>query len=109
MNEGFAFETGFVCENCGAALYDIPMYDAKGCFACDAWADHVCSDPDCPVCSKRPATPLGAAFDMDEADGRRRVVYRALGRKRSLQDNYFHKTNGRERRRKRILYKKTDK
>lgn len=100
LNYGSVFETGFVCEICGGMLYDFPTYDAKGCIACDRWAEDVCGDPNCPVCSKRPESPWYVVFDANEAVSRRRVVYRAMERKRYLQDNYFHKTSGAVRRRK---------
>lgn len=84
-------------------LYDIPMYDAKGCLACDTWAEDICSDPDCPMCSKRPATPWGVDFES------RRIAGHSLVRKISLQDNYFHKKNGAEKHKaKRLLYDKLD-
>lgn len=88
VNEGWVFENSYVCDVCGSVLYDICMYDAKGCLSCDTWADDICSDPDCPVCLKRPATPRGVDFLS------RNIVGHAVSRKISLQDNYFHKTNG---------------
>ena len=101
VNEGFVFETCYVCDICGAMLYDIPGYDAKGCLACDTWADDVCGDPECPVCSRRPATPWGIDFES------RRITGHAVMRKNYLRDNYFHKKNGAERREKRLEYIKT--
>ncbi len=104
VNEGFAFETGFVCDNCGGMLYDFPMYDAKACLACDTWAEDVCGDPDCPMCAKRPARPWGIVFDAGSELSGHMAVYHALMRKRSLQENYFHKKNGSESRKRRIEY-----
>ena len=104
VNEGFAFETGRVCEVCGAELYDFPMYDALGCLACDRWAEDVCGDPDCPMCAKRPARPWGILFDAESELSGHMTVRHALMRKRSLQDNYFHKKNGSESRKRRIEY-----
>ncbi len=102
-NEGFAFETTYVCEICGEMLYDFPMYDAKGCLRCGNWAEDVCGDPDCKMCSKRPASALGVYFES------RQLPIHALSRKRSLQDNYFHKSGGAEKKRKRrMLYDKLD-
>lgn len=101
INEGFAFETGYACEVCGEKLYDFPTYDARGCFKCGSWAEDVCGDPDCPMCGKRPASPLDVYFES------RQTAAHALCRKRSLQDNYFHKSNGAVKHRKRRLqYKK---
>ena len=97
VNEGSVFETSFVCDTCGAVLYDFPLYDAKGCLKCGKWADDVCGDPDCPVCAKRPAYATGVSFETDS----RAIARHALFRKRSLQDNYFHKTNGAARRKTR--------
>ena len=107
VNEGLIFETGFVCDECGAMLYDFPLYDTKGCISCGTWADDTCGDPNCELCSKRPASPLGVMFDADTELGGHIAVRHALLRKRSLQDNYFHKNNGRKRREKRLEYIKS--
>lgn len=104
VNEGFAFETGRVCEVCGAELYDFPMYDALGCLACDSWAEDICGDADCPMCAKRPARPWGVLYDADAELGGHLAVWHAMLRKRSLQNNFFHKKNGAERRKKRLEY-----
>lgn len=103
VNEGFAFETGFVCEVCGGMLYDFPMFDAKGCLVCDTWADDICDDPNCTLCAKRPSSPWGVEFLS------RTIAVHAVSRKISLQGNYFHKTNGAERAAaRRLMYKELD-
>ena len=105
VNEGYVFETGYVCDTCGSMMYDFPLYDAKGCLKCGAWAEDICGDPFCPMCSNRPAYATGIFFEPDS----RETVRHAILRKRSLQDNYLHKTGGAERRkRRRILYNITD-
>lgn len=105
VNEGFVFETGFVCDNCGAMLYDFPLYDAKGCLKCGSWAEDVCGDPDCPVCANRPAYATGVYYEPDS----RYISRHAMLRKRSLQDNYLHKTGGAAwKNDRRKLYKNTD-
>ena len=47
---------------------------------------------------------LAKLFDADVDLGGHIAVRHALMRKRSLQDNYFHKKNGSERRKRRIEY-----
>ena len=102
--EGFAFETGRVCDVCGGMLYDFPLYDALGCLACDTWAEDICGDPNCVMCAKRPARPWGILFDAESELSGHMAVRHALMRKRSLQNNFFHKKNGAERRKKRLEY-----
>jgi len=48
---------GGLCEQCGEPLVFLFRYDAICCPVCNRWLDRVCSDPECPYCSQRPATP----------------------------------------------------
>lgn len=73
-----------ICETESLFFYD--RFDAVCCLNCDEWMDKACSNPDCPYCSRRPATPSEALFyDKERYDGK----------KEWRRSNYQHKNNGR--------------
>ena len=79
------------CPFCGSSpVFLINLYDAKACFFCNQWLENACSDPECPFCANRPASPEGAFFLLKDR------VRRAeqLLRKDWLRQNYQHKYQG---------------
>lgn len=94
---------GRKCEVCGSNLYDMLKYDSICCLKCNTWLEEACEDVSCIFCKDRPQLPRDVVFSSTS------IVYHALGRKRHLQDNYSHKTNGADKHElKRLLYDKSD-
>ena len=89
------------CAKCGQKTkYHIYKYDAWCCTSCNEWLEKPCGDPNCPMCGKRPETPLEVFFITDTETGSagRRKLWRC--------ENYQHKTDGmrkHKRRREEIL------
>ena len=46
------------CNRCGQRTERDPNCYARFCRRCNRWIDPRCGDPDCKVCSKRPARPV---------------------------------------------------
>ena len=87
--------SGSECRKCGKkTILQIEKYDSWCCITCNEWRDDVCGDPDCPFCSKRPATPYEAYYYLTEMeiDGAYRKNWR--------RENYQHKTDGMKRHKK---------
>ena len=78
-----------VCSKCGQkTIYHIYRYDAWCCISCNEWLDEICSDPNCPFCSRRPETPYEAYYLSDVEIG-------SAGEKKLWRrENYQHKTDG---------------
>ena len=92
-----AMKLGGMCPICGQTdLYLYNRYDADFCYSCNEWISPSCNDPKCPYCSERPDTPAEALFRESHVNRRK---------KDCLRQNYQHKTDGMNRRKKkRILY-----
>lgn len=73
------------CDQCGEKLILLFRHDAVCCPACNQWLDKSCSDPECPYCSGRPATPAecleATSILPDKNDFIRRYEKRLKGKR----------------------------
>lgn len=81
------WNSDYECPKCGKkTILHIYQYDARCCTSCNEWLEDICSDPECPFCSKRPLTPYEAYYTIETDIG-------SAGRKKDWRrENYQHKT-----------------